>query len=223
MRRYSSLLDQANTAAWSGLVTRHGSAIRRLDVAAALAQALPPGLAAPYRGWVSARSKDRDGNAVQLRVGAADLVLRVSRSRAPLTHGQWADLKSAGDRLLGVPANVTLAREPPRSPGPVPPSGEGGRTAARGRGARPGGGRWLSFAQSAAAGRNLRALRNGKGWTLAGIAGIADMDTTALSRLENGERRLRRAHAEYLAEPYGVTVPQLLAPDPEPSPGGPEL
>jgi hypothetical protein len=46
------------------------------------------------------------------------------------------------------------------------------------------------------------------------------MDTTALSRLENGERRLRRAGAEYFAELYGVTVPQLLAPAPEPY--GPE-
>jgi transcriptional regulator with XRE-family HTH domain len=64
----------------------------------------------------------------------------------------------------------------------------------------------------------LRSLRNDRGLTLAEVAAAAGMDTSTLSRLESGARRLTLAHLPSLARALGVTADALLAvprtPDP---------
>lgn len=58
----------------------------------------------------------------------------------------------------------------------------------------------------------LRALRRERSLTLAEVAAAAGMDTSALSRLESGARRLTLAHLPTLARALGVAADDLLAP-----------
>jgi len=65
---------------------------------------------------------------------------------------------------------------------------------------------------------HLRRLRRERGLTLAQVASAAGMDTSMLSRLESGTRRLTLAHLPSLARALGVSTDVLLAvprpPDP---------
>ncbi len=57
--------------------------------------------------------------------------------------------------------------------------------------------------------RRLRRLRGERGLTLAQVAAAAAMDTSTLSRLESGRRRLTLAHLPGLARALGVTPDEL--------------
>jgi len=56
----------------------------------------------------------------------------------------------------------------------------------------------------------LRELRLDKGMTLGELASRANIDTSTLSRLESGKRRLALDHLPSLAEALGVRVDDLL-------------
>jgi transcriptional regulator with XRE-family HTH domain len=58
--------------------------------------------------------------------------------------------------------------------------------------------------------RRLRALRTERGLTLAEVAADAGMDTSTLSRLESGARRLTLDHLPALARALGVRADDLL-------------
>jgi transcriptional regulator with XRE-family HTH domain len=60
----------------------------------------------------------------------------------------------------------------------------------------------------------LRALRTERGLTLAEVAGRAGMDTSTLSRLESGARRLTLDHLPVLARALGVRADDLLGAPP---------
>lgn len=60
----------------------------------------------------------------------------------------------------------------------------------------------------------LRALRTERGLTLADAASAAGMDTSTLSRLESGARRLTLDHLPTLARALGVRTDDLLGPPP---------
>jgi transcriptional regulator with XRE-family HTH domain len=62
--------------------------------------------------------------------------------------------------------------------------------------------------------RRLRALRTERGQTLAEVAAAAGMDTSTLSRLESGARRLTLDHLSVLARALGVRSDDLLAAPP---------
>lgn len=60
----------------------------------------------------------------------------------------------------------------------------------------------------------LRALRSERGMTLAEVARAAGMDTSTLSRLESGARRLTLDHLPTLARALGVRADDLLGAPP---------
>lgn len=64
----------------------------------------------------------------------------------------------------------------------------------------------------------LRELRTERGLTLHEVAETAAMDTSTLSRLESGKRRLAVDHLPGLARALGVTVDELLGPSVRPDP-----
>lgn len=64
----------------------------------------------------------------------------------------------------------------------------------------------------------LRELRTERGLTLQEVADAAAMDTSTLSRLESGKRRLAVDHLPGLARALGVTVDELLGPSVRPDP-----
>jgi transcriptional regulator with XRE-family HTH domain len=71
----------------------------------------------------------------------------------------------------------------------------------------------LDDVQARVSGR-LRALRTERGLTLAEVAGRAGMDTSTLSRLESGARRLTLDHLPVLAGALGVRADDLLGAPP---------
>ncbi|WP_205699419.1 helix-turn-helix domain-containing protein [Conexibacter sp. SYSU D00693] len=64
----------------------------------------------------------------------------------------------------------------------------------------------------------LRDLRTERGLTLADVAAAAAMDTSTLSRLETGARRLTLDHLPPLARALGVSTDELLGPPPQEDP-----
>ncbi|MTD44453.1 helix-turn-helix domain-containing protein [Conexibacter sp. W3-3-2] len=60
--------------------------------------------------------------------------------------------------------------------------------------------------------RRLRELRIDRGLTLEAVASRAGMDTSTLSRLESGRRRLALDHLPALAAALGVSSDELLLP-----------
>jgi transcriptional regulator with XRE-family HTH domain len=64
----------------------------------------------------------------------------------------------------------------------------------------------------------LRRIRTERGYTLAEAAQRAGMDTSTLSRLESGARRLTLAHLPALARALDVTTDALLEPPKRPDP-----
>lgn len=66
--------------------------------------------------------------------------------------------------------------------------------------------------------RRLRTLRTERGLTLQQVADAAAMDTSTLSRLESGKRRLAIDHLPGLAAALGTSVDALLAPAVVPDP-----
>ena len=66
--------------------------------------------------------------------------------------------------------------------------------------------------------RRLRQLRTERGLTLQQVAEIASLDSSTLSRLESGKRRLAIDHLPGLASALGVTVDELLHPIVTPDP-----
>ena len=64
----------------------------------------------------------------------------------------------------------------------------------------------------------LRELRTDRGLTLHEVAEAAALDTSTLSRLESGKRRLAVDHLPGLARALGVTVDELLGPTVRPDP-----
>lgn len=59
-------------------------------------------------------------------------------------------------------------------------------------------------------GRNLRALRRLRGWSLTDVAAQCDVTVSHLSRVEREERDLSVKQAERIAEAFGVPVGVLL-------------
>jgi transcriptional regulator with XRE-family HTH domain len=66
--------------------------------------------------------------------------------------------------------------------------------------------------------RRLRELRMARGLTLQQVAGRASIDTSTLSRLESGKRRLALDHIPALAAALGVSADELLASGPPQDP-----
>lgn len=66
--------------------------------------------------------------------------------------------------------------------------------------------------------RRLRTLRTERGMRLADVASAAGMDTSTLSRLESGARRLTLDHLPPLARALGVRVDDLLGTPPAEDP-----
>jgi transcriptional regulator with XRE-family HTH domain len=64
----------------------------------------------------------------------------------------------------------------------------------------------------------LRQLRTERGLTLHQVAEAANLDTSTLSRLESGKRRLAIDHLPGLAAALGVSVDELLGPAVAPDP-----
>ena len=64
----------------------------------------------------------------------------------------------------------------------------------------------------------LRELRTERGLTLQQVADAAALDTSTLSRLEAGKRRLAIDHLPGLAAALGVSVDELLGPSTRPDP-----
>src|ERR1700754_4532678 len=58
--------------------------------------------------------------------------------------------------------------------------------------------------------RRLRELRTERGLTLGEVAAAADLDTSTLSRLESGKRRLSLDHVPALAAALEVSADELL-------------
>lgn len=61
-------------------------------------------------------------------------------------------------------------------------------------------------------GPRLRALRNGRGWTLEELASHADMSASTLSRLESGKRQASLELLIPLTRRLGVSLDELVAP-----------
>src|SRR5215217_8538188 len=66
--------------------------------------------------------------------------------------------------------------------------------------------------------RRLRELRTEQGLTLQQVADRANIDTSTLSRLESGKRRLALDHLPALAAALAVTTDDLLSPRQPPDP-----
>jgi DNA-binding XRE family transcriptional regulator len=64
----------------------------------------------------------------------------------------------------------------------------------------------------------LRELRAERGLTLQQVAEMANLDTSTLSRLESGKRRLAIDHLPGLAAALGVSLDELLGPAVAPDP-----
>lgn len=59
-------------------------------------------------------------------------------------------------------------------------------------------------------GRNLRALRQLRGWSLTEVSRVCDVTVSHLSRVERGERDLSVKQAERIAEAFAVPIGVLL-------------
>src|SRR5918997_5825258 len=73
-------------------------------------------------------------------------------------------------------------------------------------------------AVDARARRRLRELRTEQGLTLQQVAESASIDTSTLSRLESGKRRLALDHIPALAAALGVSADELLGAAPRQDP-----
>lgn len=69
----------------------------------------------------------------------------------------------------------------------------------------------LGRPESKAIGRNVRALRIRKGWTLAMLASELGCVTSEMCRKESGERLFRQGDMLALTQLFGVTREQLIA------------
>lgn len=59
-------------------------------------------------------------------------------------------------------------------------------------------------------GRNLRALRQLRGWSLTDLAVVAEVTISHLSRVERGKRELSNGAVEKIAAAFGVPTGVLL-------------
>jgi phage repressor protein C with HTH and peptisase S24 domain len=59
-------------------------------------------------------------------------------------------------------------------------------------------------------GRTIRMMRERRGWTQQQLAGVLELDKSAVSRMEDGKRRVKAHELERLAEAFGVEVDEIV-------------